>query len=54
MKNSFFIKEQRWANPAEFIEPDDEAIKDREAGKHLVEYIDQYRGNPRFLEEHTD
>ena len=35
LKSAFFIKEQRWTNPLEFIEPDDEALQDREAGKHL-------------------
>ena len=40
MKSNFFIKEQKWANPAEFIEPDDEACKASAAGKHLEDYID--------------
>ena len=35
----------------EFLEPDDEALKHQEAGKHLQEYIGTYRGNPRFLEQ---
>ena len=39
LKKSFFIKEQRWTNPVEFVEPDDEANKDKEAGAHLVDYI---------------
>ena len=51
LKSAFFIKEQRWTNPLEFIEPDDEALQDREAGKHLQEYIETYREKPRFLEQ---
>ena len=50
IKSSFFIKEQRWKNPLEFVEPDDEALKSRDAGKHLQEYMETYRKNPHFVE----
>ena len=50
IKSSFFIKEQRWANPVEFVEPDDEQMKDHETGAHLMDYIKQYKKKPKFVE----
>lgn len=51
IKNSFFIKEQRWANPVDFVEPDDETIKHRNTGSHLIDYIQGYRQKPKYVEQ---
>ena len=50
IKNNFYIKEQRY-NTNDFVEPDDEQNKNKQTGKHLEEYIQSYRLNPRFVEQ---
>lgn len=45
------MKEQRWANPAEFVEPDDEVLKGESAVKHLIDFLNSYKEKPRFLEQ---
>ena len=53
IKNAFFVKEQRMADP-DFIEPDDDQVKDKEAASLLVEYLKSYKENPSFIENrHT-
>ena len=49
IKNSFYIKEQRW-NDEEFVEPDDEAKQNKETVSHVVDYLNLYKENPTFLE----
>ena len=49
IKNSFYINEQRhYINT--FVEPDDEANKRTETGKHVMDYLIYYKDNPTYIE----
>ena len=50
IKNAFYIEEQRWAS-TNFVEPEDEAMKDKETGKHVVDYMTLYKENPHFIDK---
>ena len=49
IKNSFYINEQRQVD-RDFIEPDDEVKKFRQAGEYITDYIKYYKNNPTFVE----
>lgn len=49
IKNSFYINEQRQYIP-QFVEPDDEANKRTETGKHVMDYLKYYKDNPTYIE----
>lgn len=52
IKDSFYVKEQRWFDP-DFVEPDDEVFKSKEAVQFVVNYLKKHRENPSFI-EHND
>ena len=49
IKNSFYIKEQRYLDP-DFVEPDDPSLKYKETGNHLIDYMKIYKENPHYIE----
>ncbi len=50
IKSSFYIQEQRQADQ-DFVEPDDEVNKQRQAGEYIIDYMKYYKNNPIFVEQ---
>lgn len=38
----------------DFVEPDDDQVKDKEAASLLVDYLRSYKENPSFIENFND